>query len=348
MDPPFIPGRIDLIIGPMFSGKTSELIRRVWCAQYQQLRCLFLSHSPDALSDDELSVDFIPCHALLPLWRESLQYDVIAIDQAQFFPDVPQFAQLMANSGKIVIVSGLDGTYERKPFGTFLDLISSCESLRKVSAILEDSADEAFFTRLVTDDAYAAATRSSYFAVQTVGFIHLVIGPALAGKSAELYRLLNRYVIARRKCVLVRPPEKPALPNPQTLPESGGMINTVPVIDADTLPPREQVREYDVIGVDRGEKYAGLADWADGCANEGKVVYIAAADGNEEQEPFREIVELIPRCEQINKLQAICFKTGLPAPFWVLEGTKIVPVSRYALLGGVSGVDLKSRNLAGT
>jgi thymidine kinase len=267
-----------------------------------------------------------------------MKYDTIGIDQAQLFPDVPQFAQLLANSGKIVIVAGVDGNYERKPFGTFLNIMPCCETLRKLSSICPETGLDAAFTRLLADDTHTPASRTSYFGIPTKGFIHLIIGPSKAGKESELFRMLMRYAIALRKCILVRPITKTGLPNPQPLPESGGMTKMIPVIESDALPPGESLLEYDAIGISKGHRYVGLGEWADGCANAGKVVIIAAADGDQNQEPYRGIVELLPRCEQVHKLDAMCFKTGQPAPFWVFEGNRKIAVSRQALLGGAGNL----------
>ena len=51
-------------------------------------------------------------------------YDVVGIDEGQFFPDIVKFCDEAANKGKIVVVAALDGTFERKPFGNIVDLVS--------------------------------------------------------------------------------------------------------------------------------------------------------------------------------------------------------------------------------
>jgi thymidine kinase len=56
----------------------------------------------------------VPCGKLSDLgdmWRE---YDVVGIDEGQFFPDLLPFAEAVANAGKIVVISALDGTFQRK------------------------------------------------------------------------------------------------------------------------------------------------------------------------------------------------------------------------------------------
>lgn len=45
------------------------------------------------------------------------RFDVVSIDEGQFFPDVVEFAERCANAGKVVIIAALDGDFRRKPFG---------------------------------------------------------------------------------------------------------------------------------------------------------------------------------------------------------------------------------------
>lgn len=76
-------------------------------------------------------------------WRH---YDVIGIDEGQFFPDIVEFAELAANSGKIVIVSSLGGTFHRGVFSKVLELIPKCEKIKKLAAICRICKQSASFT----------------------------------------------------------------------------------------------------------------------------------------------------------------------------------------------------------
>ena len=66
----------------------------------------------------------VKCVKLSEIRDSYKEYDAIAIDEGQFFPDIVEMCEEMANNGKAVIVSGLDGTFERKPFGTILALVA--------------------------------------------------------------------------------------------------------------------------------------------------------------------------------------------------------------------------------
>jgi thymidine kinase len=317
-------GRIEVIIGPIFSGTTTELTRCIYQAKYHGFQCIVISDS-DEIDTAKLTVPVLVCSDVMSVFEECMRFDVIAVDEAQLFHEIDLFAQLLANSGKRVIVAGRDGTHERKPFNEFLNLIACCESLKKLSAICPVTGRDAFFTRhtnksvIGNQATYMAASRSAYFGIETRGKIRLIIGPVHSGKTTELHRFLNCYRIARQKCIIVSPREEG---------------KSIPVIVSSVLPAAVELAGYNVIAVDDGHHYKGIGDWADGLANEGKVVVIAAIDGNEEQEPFPAVLDLVPRCEEIAKLEAVCPKTGRPAHLWVLEGANAVPVSRQALLGG--------------
>ena len=59
----------------------------------------------------------IKTSTLKEIKAKAMNYDVIAIDEGQFFPDIVDFSEELANKGKVVIVAALDGTFQRKPFG---------------------------------------------------------------------------------------------------------------------------------------------------------------------------------------------------------------------------------------
>ena len=79
-------------------------------------------------------------------------YDVIGIDEGQFFPDVVTWAETMANTGKVVVVAALDGTFQRKPFGDILSLIPLAEEVTKLKAVCMNCFEEAAFSKRITSD----------------------------------------------------------------------------------------------------------------------------------------------------------------------------------------------------
>ncbi|RHY34048.1 hypothetical protein DYB32_001189 [Aphanomyces invadans] len=106
----------------MFSGKSTELIRRMRRYQHAQLKCMVVKSKIDdrytneslVSTHDRQMMKANPLKRLEDMGEEFMQYDVIGIDEGQFFADLHSFCDVAANRGKIVIVAALDGTFERK------------------------------------------------------------------------------------------------------------------------------------------------------------------------------------------------------------------------------------------
>jgi thymidine kinase len=103
----------------------------------------------------------------------ALLHDVVAIDEGQFFPDIVEVSEKLANYGIIVVVAALDGTFQRKPFGNILNLVPLCEQVTKLSAVCIECGKEAAFTRRTIDseeieliggeETYKPVCRGCYF-----------------------------------------------------------------------------------------------------------------------------------------------------------------------------------------
>ncbi|XP_063040777.1 thymidine kinase, cytosolic [Engraulis encrasicolus] len=147
-------GQIQVIFGPMFSGKSTELMRRVRRFQIAQYKCLVIKYAKDTrysekgmATHDKNVMDAVPANCLNDLRSLALDACVIGIDEGQFFPDTVEFCEDMANRGKIIIVAALDGTFQRKPFGNILSLVPLAESVVKLSAVCMKCFKEAAYTK---------------------------------------------------------------------------------------------------------------------------------------------------------------------------------------------------------
>ncbi|XP_012611693.1 thymidine kinase, cytosolic isoform X1 [Microcebus murinus] len=161
-------GQIQVILGPMFSGKSSELMRRVRRFQIAQYKCLVIKYAKDTrysssfCTHDRNTMEALPACLLRDVAQEALGVAVIGIDEGQFFPDIADFCETMANSGKIVIVAALDGTFQRKAFGAILNLVPLAESVVKLTAVCMECFREAAYTkRLGTEKEVARPAFSS-------------------------------------------------------------------------------------------------------------------------------------------------------------------------------------------
>lgn len=143
-------GWIELIIGPMFSGKTSELMRRMTLAQIARQDVIVFKPSTDYRFSSNHIVSRITGKMLCtPLNSEEFvdsdglnvfdlaeDKDVVGFDEAQFFStDLVSVCDRLARSGKRVVVAGLDSDYMRKPFETVIRLVGSAEYVDKMRAI---------------------------------------------------------------------------------------------------------------------------------------------------------------------------------------------------------------------
>jgi thymidine kinase len=140
-------GHIEIVIGPMFAGKTSELLRRSASYEARGLVVAMVKSDKDGRysSDHVVTHDGArkPCFSVPSLAEfrkiaaDSYEsFHVIAIDEAQFFPDLSEFCAVAADlDGKRVILAGLDGDFKRQKFGQVLDVIPHADSVTKLTAV---------------------------------------------------------------------------------------------------------------------------------------------------------------------------------------------------------------------
>jgi len=150
------PGRLEVVCGSMFSGKSEELIRRLRRAQFAHLPTRVFKHSLDerkttthinAHSGDTLEADPISTpQALYGRVTENTQ--VIGIDEVQFFScDIITTIEDLVNSGRRVIVAGLDLDFRGLPFGCIPALLALADDITKLKAVCTQSREDAHFTQ---------------------------------------------------------------------------------------------------------------------------------------------------------------------------------------------------------
>ena len=152
-------GKIQLILGPMFSGKTTELVRRIYTDKAAKRECIIIKYCKDtrysntsAATHDNVFIDAISLDILSIDKKIFETYDTIGIDEGQFFDNIDVFAEAMANKGKKVIIAALDGTFQRKPFGNILNVIPLAEDVIKLNAVCMICYKNAAFSKRITDE----------------------------------------------------------------------------------------------------------------------------------------------------------------------------------------------------
>jgi thymidine kinase len=137
-------GWIEAICGPMFSGKSEELMRRLRRAMFARKRVQVFSPSIDqrysgdeivSHNDSRMKSQVIERPSdMLPLLDS--RTEVVGVDEANFFgPDLTKIVSDLADGGKQVIVAGLDTDYMGRPFPPMSDLLCLAESITKTLAI---------------------------------------------------------------------------------------------------------------------------------------------------------------------------------------------------------------------
>ena len=154
-------GRVDLILGPMFAGKTTELMRRLRRYKHANLKTFVIAQKGSdryaveeerGPAEDSAPRDMISSHDRMSLPADFLVdgtslisslgkktqwigYDVIAIDEGQFFYDLYEFSKLCISKNKTVIVAALNGDFLGNPWESVSRLIPLCQSIGLLSAV---------------------------------------------------------------------------------------------------------------------------------------------------------------------------------------------------------------------
>ena len=147
-------GRIEVICGSMFSGKTEELIRRLKRLKYANQS--YKVFKPEI--DTRNKKNIIKSHGKIEIKAKTVtsakeiidlsnNVDVIGVDEAQFFSeDLVDVCNTLANRGTRVIVAGLDMDFSGKPFGPMPNLMAVAEEVTKVHAVCSETGEPALYS----------------------------------------------------------------------------------------------------------------------------------------------------------------------------------------------------------
>lgn len=154
-------GWIEVITGSMFSGKTEELLRRIRRALIARQACLLVKPQTDTrysadhvVSHDQIQLPCIQVKEAAEILALAREYSVVAIDEAQFFDSslIP-VCQELADSGRRVIVAGLDQDYLGRPFEPIPELMACAEFVTKQLAICVQCGNPAIKNQRLVEEA---------------------------------------------------------------------------------------------------------------------------------------------------------------------------------------------------
>lgn len=185
-------GYLEIILGPMFSGKTSRLVEIYKQCVFCNINVTVINHSIDTRYDDQgddilmsthdlIKIPCIKTDKLMDIYSELeipsenhvkkmkvVKSDVILINEGQFFPDLEEFVKTMLIHNKQIYVCGLDGDFECKKFGQILDLIPLCDKVTKLTSlcnICKNGTSAIFSKRISTEEEQVVVGSDNYIPV---------------------------------------------------------------------------------------------------------------------------------------------------------------------------------------
>ena len=161
--PPQRGGWLEVICGPMFSGKSEEMLRRLRRAEIAGQRVVIFKPRIDDRYDETDIVSHagarmraIPIGSVAEIAGHAEGFDVVGIDEAQFLGDgIVATALELAAGGTRVVVAGLDQDFRRLPFGPMPELLSHAEFVDKLQAVCHRCGGPATTTQRLVDGAPA-------------------------------------------------------------------------------------------------------------------------------------------------------------------------------------------------
>ncbi|XP_072737479.1 thymidine kinase, cytosolic isoform X2 [Ciconia boyciana] len=182
-------GQIQVIFGPMFSGKSTELMRRVRRFQLAQYRCLLVKYAKDTRyctsgvsTHDKSTMEALPACLLKDVYQEALGSAVIGIDEGQFNPSNQSAPAVLAQA-----------------FGSILNLVPLAESVVKLNAVCMECYREASYTKRLG-----------------------------AEREVEVIGGADKYHSVCRACYFRKRPQQPGLENKENVPVGVKQLDVAP------------------------------------------------------------------------------------------------------------------------
>ena len=183
-------GYLEIILGPMYASKSTRLVEIYKQCKFCNIHVSIINHTIDKRyhdtmlsTHDKIMVPCIQANKLSEIWLNNgidnpavdndsytlLQSsDVILINEGQFFSDLYEVVVDMLNKNKKVYICGLDGDFERKKFGTVLDLIPLCDKVTKLTSLCslcKDGTPGIFSMRLTNEREQTVVGSDNYIPV---------------------------------------------------------------------------------------------------------------------------------------------------------------------------------------
>jgi thymidine kinase len=149
------------------------------------------------------------------------------------------------------------------------------------------------------------------YKTQYGGSINLIFGSMFSGKTSEIIRQADRYMIAKKKCIMIKWKGDNRYTDEAYVKTHSGLSFPCLLCDDNSLNQHideNKFADYDVILIDEGSFFHTIVNACEKLANQGFKVIIASLIGTFQREPFNQIIYLTPKAESITMLTAICMK----------------------------------------
>jgi thymidine kinase len=161
--PPQRGGWLEVVCGPMFSGKSEEMIRRLRRAEIAGQRVVLFKpriddryDNADVVSHAGVRMSAVPVDGHAEIAARARGHEVVGVDEVQFFDEqVVAAALALADRGVRVICAGLDQDFRRRPFGPMPELLARAEFVDKLQAVCHRCGGPATTTQRLVDGAPA-------------------------------------------------------------------------------------------------------------------------------------------------------------------------------------------------
>nr|BBO53994.1 thymidine kinase homolog protein [Abalone asfa-like virus]BCY04542.1 Thymidine kinase [Abalone asfa-like virus] len=156
---------LTLLIGPMFASKTSWLLHQAQLANQSNINYIFVKHifenrnleTPEPYTHNHVTyksfkVNMVETQTLKDIIDVLLTFDMIFIDEGQFFSDLVEIVTLLANKGKNIAVAGLSSDFRQLPFENINNLIPYCDNIIHMRSVCVYCKNSAIFSIRKTKD----------------------------------------------------------------------------------------------------------------------------------------------------------------------------------------------------
>lgn len=139
-----------------------------------------------------------------------------------------------------------------------------------------------------------------------MGFLKIILGPMFSGKSTELIRVYNKYLAIHKKILLINSNLDTRYKKDNIVSHNGQNIPAKCIKSLMDMTITEEYKESEIILIDEGQFFNDVKQFVITALNDNKNIYLSGLDGDYQQKPFMEVLEIIPLANEVIKLHAFC------------------------------------------